>query len=114
MTDIQQYSWGSAHVLAPFIIGVVLIIAFFVWEMAFAPYPMVPRKLFSKTKRTMSLILVITFLSGANYFVLLLFWPTQVFNLYGESNIDCWTVGKTLTSHLQVGSLSRLVFAHYQ
>jgi hypothetical protein len=67
----------------PFIIGVVLIIAFFVWEIRFAPYPMVPKAMFSKAKRTMILMLLITFLSGGNFFVLLLFWPTQIYNVYG-------------------------------
>ncbi|KAF1919900.1 major facilitator superfamily domain-containing protein [Ampelomyces quisqualis] len=79
----SQYSWGSAHNLAPLILGIVLIIAFFVWEF-FAPYPMVPRALFSKAKKTMIVILLITFLSGGNYFVMLLFWPTQVYNVYGD------------------------------
>jgi hypothetical protein len=45
---------------------------------------MVPRALFSKAKKTMIVILLITFLSGGNYFVLLLFWPTQVYNVYGK------------------------------
>ena len=45
---------------------------------------MVPKALFSKSKRTMVVILLITFLSGGNYFALLLFWPTQVFNVYGN------------------------------
>jgi Fungal trichothecene efflux pump (TRI12) len=78
-----QYSWGSAHVLVPFILGIILIIAFFVWEIKFAPYPMAPRKMFTKAKRTMILILLITFISGGNYFVLLLLWPTEVYNIYG-------------------------------
>jgi hypothetical protein len=82
-TDELKYPWGSAHNLAPLIIGIVLIIAFFIWEF-FAPHPMVPRALFSKAKRTMIVILLITFLSGGNYFVLLLFWPTQVYNVYGK------------------------------
>ena len=29
------------------------------------------------------IILLITFLSGGNFFVLLLFWPTQIYNVYG-------------------------------
>ena len=29
-------------------------------------------------------ILLITFFSGGNYFVLLLFWPTQCYNVYGK------------------------------
>ena len=73
------------HVLVPFILGLVLIGAFFVWEF-FAPHPMAPRRLFSKAKRTMALILLITFFSGGNFFVLLLFWPTQVYNVYGKSS----------------------------
>ncbi|BCS19854.1 uncharacterized protein APUU_20286S [Aspergillus puulaauensis] len=77
----QQYPWDSAHVLAPFILGIVGIIAFFVWEVKFAPYPMVPAKLFSKDKRTMTAILLVTFWSGGNYFVLLLLWPTQCYNV---------------------------------
>lgn len=46
---------------------------------------MVPKALFSKAKQTMIVILLITFLSGGNYFVMLLFWPTQVYNVYGRS-----------------------------
>lgn len=33
----------------------------------------------------MIIILIITFLSGSNYFVMLMFWPTEVFNVYGMS-----------------------------
>ena len=61
----------------------VLIIVFFVWEF-YAPYPMVPRALFRKAKRTMIIVLFITWLSGGSYFVLLLFWPTEVYNVYGK------------------------------
>jgi hypothetical protein len=45
---------------------------------------MVPPALFSKAKRTIIIILLITFLSGGNFFVMLWFWPTQVYNVYGE------------------------------
>lgn len=44
---------------------------------------MVPAELFSKDRRTMIAILMITFWSGGNYFVLLLLWPTQCYNVYG-------------------------------
>lgn len=81
-----QHPWSSHYVLAPFILGLVLIIAFFVWEVKFAKYPMVPGAIFKKAKRTMILILLITFLSGGNFFVLLLFWPTQIYNVYGMSD----------------------------
>jgi hypothetical protein len=78
-----KYPWGSAHNLAPLILGIVLIIAFFIWEL-YAPYPMVPKAMFRKAKRTMIVILLITFLSGGNYFVMLIFWPTQIYNVYGK------------------------------
>ena len=71
--------------LVPFFIGVVGIVAFFVWEVRLAPYPMVPKKLFSKDKKTMILILFITFISGANFFAVLLIWPTQNYQVYGTS-----------------------------
>lgn len=56
--------------------------------MAFAKYPMCPAGIFSKDKRTMIMILLMTFFSGGNFFVLLLFWPTQVYNMYGNDPID--------------------------
>lgn len=81
---MMQYVWGSPHNIVPLVIGIVMIGAFFVWEF-FAPHPMVPRALFKKAKKTMIVILLITFLSGGNFFVLLLFWPTQIYNVYGKS-----------------------------
>ena len=78
-----QYKWGSAHNVAPFTIGLVFIIAFFIWEF-YAPYPMCPRELFSKSKRTTIAILVITFFSGGNYFVMLLLWPSELTNVWGK------------------------------
>ncbi len=32
----------------------------------------------------MALTLVITFISGANFFSVIMFWPTQAFNVYGH------------------------------
>jgi hypothetical protein len=43
-------------VLAPFIIGIILIIAFFAYEAKWAKYPMCPPKLFSKAKRNMYVV----------------------------------------------------------
>ena len=61
-----------------------MIIAFFVWEVKFAPHPMAPPAIFSLEKRTMIIILVITFVSGGNFFVLLMMWPSQIYNVYGK------------------------------
>jgi hypothetical protein len=70
-------------VLAPLIIGVVFIIAFLFWEAYGAKYPMFPKRL-KQDPRILSLTLLITFISGANFFSYLMFWPTQAFNVYGH------------------------------
>jgi hypothetical protein len=81
--------------MAPLVLGIVFIAAFFVWEV-YAPHPMVPRALFSKAKKTMIIILLITFLSGGNFFVLLLLWPTEIYNVYGKA-IRCTGTIRTLS-----------------
>ncbi len=52
---------------------------------------MVPRALFSKAKKNMIIVLFITFLSGGNFFVLLLIYPTQIYNMYGSDPIGVGT-----------------------
>lgn len=81
-----QYPWKSAHVLAPLLLDAFLIIAFVVWEMKGAKHPMFPGRL-KQNPRILALTLVITFISGANFFSVLLFWPTQSFNVYGHDPI---------------------------
>ena len=59
---------------------------------------MAPPRMFTKSKRTMIIILIITFLSGSNFFVLLLLWPTENYNIYGKQE---WNVGRnSLLMHL--------------
>lgn len=79
----EQYPWKSAHTLVPLLLGAFLIIAFLIWEMKGAKYPMFPARL-KQNPRILALTLVITFISGANFFAVLLFWPTQSFNVYGH------------------------------
>lgn len=78
-----QYPWGSAHVLVPLILGAAMIAGFFAWERFGAKYPMFPARL-RQDPRVLALTLVITFISGANFFSILMFWPTQAFNVYGH------------------------------
>jgi hypothetical protein len=80
-----QYPWSSAHVLAPLILGAILIVAFVVWQ-GYAKHPMFPKRL-RQEPRILGLTLVITFISGANFFSILMFWPTQAFNVYGHDPI---------------------------
>ena len=84
-----QYAWDSVHTLVPLILGVVLLAAFCVWEGYFAKHPMFPKRL-KQDPRILILTLIITFISGANFFGYLMFWPTQAFNVYGH---DPWQVG---------------------
>lgn len=81
-----QYSWKSAHVLVPLLLGAAFLAAFCIWEIYGAKYPMFPARL-KQDPRILALTLVITFISGANFFSVLLFWPTQAFNVYGHDPI---------------------------
>ena len=44
---------------------------------------MFPARL-KQSPRVLALTLIITAISGANFFSVLLFWPTQAFNVYGQ------------------------------
>ncbi|OQN97080.1 hypothetical protein B0A48_16884 [Cryoendolithus antarcticus] len=81
-----QYPWTSVHTLVPLILGIVMLIGFFVWEAYGAKYPMFPKRL-RQDPRVLALTLVITFISGANFFSILMFWPTQAFNVYGHDPV---------------------------
>ncbi|OAP56919.1 hypothetical protein AYL99_09031 [Fonsecaea erecta] len=82
-----QYPWHSAHVLAPLIIGgFFLLIAFPIWEIKFAKFPMFPSRM-KKEARILTLTLIITAISGANFFSVIMFWPTQAFNVYGHDPV---------------------------
>ncbi|KAA8906716.1 putative MFS drug efflux pump [Sphaerosporella brunnea] len=82
-----QYSWKSPHVLVTLILGFTLLVAFCAWEAWGAPYPMFPARL-KQAPRILILTLIITFISGANFFSILMFWPTQAFNVYGHDPVQ--------------------------
>lgn len=60
--------------------------AFCFWEAYGAKHPIFPKRL-NQESRTLSLTLLITFISGANFFSVLLFWPTQSYNVYGHDPV---------------------------
>ncbi|PGH03813.1 hypothetical protein AJ80_08626 [Polytolypa hystricis UAMH7299] len=82
-----QYTWTSAHVLVPLILGFVMLVAFVFWEMYGTEYPIFPKRL-KQEPRTLILTLVITFISGSNFFSVIMFWPTQAFNVYGHDPVQ--------------------------
>lgn len=47
---------------------------------------MFPARL-KQSPRILALTLIITSISGANFFSVLLFWPTQAFNVYGHDPV---------------------------
>lgn len=81
--DKFKYPWASAHTLTPLIVGIFLLVSFVAWERWGTTSPMVPRHL-SKAPRTMALTMVITFISGANFFSVLMLWPPEAYNVYGH------------------------------
>jgi len=82
-----QYPWSSAHTLAPLLIGAFFLMVLFpIWEIKFAKFPMFPSRM-KKEARILTLTLIITAISGANFFSVIMFWPTQAFNVYGHDPV---------------------------
>jgi hypothetical protein len=54
-----------------------------------------PKRL-RREPRILALTLVITFISGANFFSILMFWPTQAFNVYGHDPVGVGVRGKSM------------------
>ena len=99
-----QYSWKSAHVLASLFIGFFLLVAFVIWEAKFAKFPMFPARL-KQSPRILALTLVITAISGANFFSVLLFWPTQAFNVYGHDPVGVGIRGLPIGFSILAGAV---------
>ncbi|KAL9094913.1 MAG: hypothetical protein Q9165_002863 [Trypethelium subeluteriae] len=77
----NQYTWNDNHVKVTIALGAVLIVLFFIWELFFVPYPMFPARL-KQNPRALYVVCFITFVSGANFFAVLVFWPTQYYATY--------------------------------
>jgi len=103
-----QYKWSSVHVLVPLILGAVLLVAFVVWEGKFAKYPLFPKRLL-KDGRVLTLVLIITFVSGANFFAILFFWPTEAFNVYGTDPVGIGLRGLPIGFSILLGAIVCLV-----
>lgn len=102
-----QYAWTSVHVLVPMLLGVVLIIAFIIWEAKFAKFPMFPRRI-NQSPRVLVLTLIITFISGANFISLIAFWPTQAFNVYGHDPVQVGIRAIPIGLSLMAGAVTGL------
>jgi len=108
-----QYPWSSAHVLAPLIIGFVLLFVLFpVWEIKFAKFPMFPSRM-KQDARILVLTLIITAISGANFFSVLMFWPVQAFNVYGHDPVQVGLRGMPIGFSILVGAVIVLGLLSY-
>jgi hypothetical protein len=88
----------------PLILGAAFLIGFVLWESYGAKYPMFPHRL-KKDPRVLALTLIITFISGANFFSVLLFWPTQAFNVYGHDPIGVGLRGLPIGFSILAGAV---------
>lgn len=98
-----QYPWTSAHVLVPLLLGVFLLFCFGMWEWKFAKYPMFPKRLV-RAPRVFYLTMVITAISGANFFSILFFYPTQIYNMYGHDPVQVGLRGLPLGFSILTGA----------
>lgn len=64
---------------------------------------MFPKRLL-QNPRILAMTLVITFISGANFFSVLLFWPTQAYNVYGHDPIGVGVRGLPIGFSILVGA----------
>jgi len=94
------------------ILGIVLIIGFFIWESRFAKYPMFPKRI-RQEPRLLGLTLAITAISGANFFSVLLFWPTQSYNVYGHDPVGVGIRNISLGFSVLAGACLNLALLTY-
>lgn len=69
---------------------------------------MFPARL-KQSPRILALTLIITFISGANFISVLLFWPTQAFNVYGHDPIGVGIRGLPIGFSILAGAVIVLV-----
>jgi hypothetical protein len=66
---------------------------------------MFPKRL-RQDPRVLALTLVITFISGANFFSILMFWPTQAFNVYGHDPVGRCSLFHAYRKHLHTDKIN--------
>ena len=69
---------------------------------------MFPKRL-QQNPRVLALTLAITFISGANFFAVLMFWPTQAYNMYGHDPIGVGVRGLPIGFAVMVGGVACLI-----
>lgn len=85
-----------------------MVVAFACWEIWGAKYPMFPRRL-GKKPRTLVLLLVITFVAGANFFAVIMLWPSQAYNVYGHDPVGVGVRGLPFAFGVLAGCVVNLL-----
>jgi hypothetical protein len=103
-----EHPWGSATVLAPLIIGIAELLAFWIWEWKGSTNPFMARELFTKQQRKFVMFLIVDFVAGMGLYAAAAFWAQLV---RGDSCTDLWGVALTLIGiwqgdPIEVGMLS--------
>ncbi|KIV93428.1 hypothetical protein PV10_04641 [Exophiala mesophila] len=68
------HPWSSAYVLCTLIIGILLVVAFALWEWKFAKFPIIPHEMFTG-QRVVAMALVICFVAGMGLMAVVNFFP---------------------------------------
>jgi hypothetical protein len=83
-----QFPWTSATVLAPFIIGLLSLMFFGLWEAKLAVNPFFAHELFIGKTRTFTLQLLLTFVGGMSLYTAAAFWTQQAQGMFGKGPIQ--------------------------
>ncbi|KAK4189227.1 putative transporter [Podospora australis] len=103
-----RVSWSSAQVLVPLVLGIGFLMALGGWERWGTEYPMVPRSM-GKHSWTLVLTLIITFISGANFFSVIMIWPSEAYNIYGHDPVGVGIRGMPFAFGTLAGCVVSLV-----
>ena len=83
----SRYSWDSAAVLAPLLIGIALLAVFLYVEAKVVPLPLVPIWMFKQGRGTVAAAMATTFASGAIFYSTLYYLPNYFQIVLGVSAI---------------------------
>jgi hypothetical protein len=80
--------WDRPSTLAPFIVGMVELLVFPIWESRFAKVPFMARELFQGQGRKFVMFLVVDFVAGMGLFAAAAFWAQLVRGVWQGSPIE--------------------------
>lgn len=81
------HPWTSPYVLVQLLIGLLLIVAFVLWEWKFAKYPMIPRELY-QGQTVIAKAFLVAFIGGAEFYSLINFFPMSFSTVFDPDPIQ--------------------------